>query len=152
VSRGRIWQPAGQQDGSGRSRCPGRASGLPRCAENLADAVDRLQVTGTEWERGRHKEYDLPVHTSSIINRLTCLPPLDGGRLGGVIFPAPPKSRDARWVWQIPRSHQMHGYKFSREMPVSRYIADGELAASSPPKASPSRAHQGEGSSPLGTV
>jgi len=29
-----------------------------------------------------------------------------------------------RRVWQIPRSHQMNGYKFRRQVPIGRYIAD----------------------------
>src|SRR6266550_3664766 len=29
-----------------------------------------------------------------------------------------------RRVWQILRSHQMHGYKFRRQVPIGRYIAD----------------------------
>ena len=29
-----------------------------------------------------------------------------------------------RQVWQILRSHQMKGYKFRRQVPIGRYIAD----------------------------
>src|SRR5260370_42600723 len=29
-----------------------------------------------------------------------------------------------RRVWQILRSHQMEGYKFRRQVPIGRYIAD----------------------------
>ncbi len=29
-----------------------------------------------------------------------------------------------RRVWQILRSHQMKGYKFRRQVPIGRYIAD----------------------------
>jgi hypothetical protein len=29
-----------------------------------------------------------------------------------------------RRLWQILRSHQMKGYKFRRQMPIGRYIAD----------------------------
>jgi very-short-patch-repair endonuclease len=33
-------------------------------------------------------------------------------------------SEAERWIWQILRSHQMQGYKFRRQEPIGRYIAD----------------------------
>ena len=64
-----------------------------------------------------------------------------------------------RRVWQILRSHQMKGYKFRRQVPIGRYIADfvchearliveidgGQHDRSSPPEAERSRFLQNEG-------
>jgi len=64
-----------------------------------------------------------------------------------------------RRVWQILRSHQMQGYKFRRQVPIGRYIADfachearliveidgGQHERSSPPERERSGFLQSEG-------
>jgi very-short-patch-repair endonuclease len=67
---------------------------------------------------------------------------------------------EAEWrVWQILRSEQIKGYKFRRQVPISRYIADfvchdarlivevdgGQHGRSSPPEAKRSEFLQNEG-------
>ncbi len=64
-----------------------------------------------------------------------------------------------RRVWQILRSEQIKGYKFRRQVPIGRYIADfvchearlivevdgGQHGRSSPPEAKRSEFQQNEG-------
>jgi len=58
-----------------------------------------------------------------------------------------------RRVWQVLRSHQMKGYKFRRQVPIGRYIADFvchearlivEIDGGQPDRSSPREAERSE--------
>jgi very-short-patch-repair endonuclease len=84
--------------------------------------------------------------------------PVDGARTRARTLRSNLTEAEIR-VWQILRSHQMKGYKFRRQVPIGRYIADfvchearlivevdgGQHDRSSPREAERSRFLQNEG-------